>query len=218
MSFQWMAQASTCPIVEFHEVRTDRFASDRYLDLVGGELRTPLTASGVVPMGEFRVAGQPDRLVLLRGFSSMLARRDALTRFHAGREWAAQRQAVADLVRTNDVFLTRAITPEEGPRPLRLAGPLLVLRSETRFAEQIGNYHLWLRLLLRKAGLNPLAAFATLEAVNDVPAVPVVHHRTFHMLVLPGGSLLPELPRELRNMLRFAPEKMELEPVFSLVA
>ena len=40
--------------------------------------------------------------------------------------------------------------------------------------EQIGNYHLWLRLLLRKAGMDPVAAFATLEAVNDVPAVPVV--------------------------------------------
>ena len=67
---------------------------------------------------------------------------------------------------------------------MRPGEPLTALISELRFPEQIGNYHLWLRLLLRKAGIDPLAAFATLEAVNDVPAVPVVRNRSQHIALM----------------------------------
>jgi len=72
-------------------------------------------------------------------------------------------------------------------------------------------------LLLRKAGLDPLAAFATLEAANDVPAVPVLRNRTHHIALLPAGGKVPDLPPELRNALRFSPEILELEPALSLV-
>ena len=89
--------------------------------------------------------------------------------------------------------------------------------SELRFPEQIGNYHLWLRLLLRKAGLDPLAAFATLEAVNDVPAVPVVKNWAQHFALLPSDGTPPEWPAELRGMLRYAPEILTLQPAFALV-
>ncbi|NKF15191.1 hypothetical protein, partial [Rhizobium phaseoli] len=87
---------------------------------------------------------------------------------------------------------------------------LVAMISEVKFQEQVGNYHLWLRLLLRKAGTDPIAAFATLEAVNDVPAVPVVRHRSHHVALMRFGGRVPELPADLRGMLRYAPEVLTL--------
>lgn len=217
MTVQWMGPNTPCPIVEFHDVRTEKFRSDRYLDLVEGNLSPALLASGAVPLAHYRVEGHPDRLILLRGFASMAARRKALTAFHAGRDWAERRAEATGLTRDLRVSLTRAIRPEEGLRVIRGGGRLAVLASELRFSEQIGNYHLWLRLLLRKAGLDPVAAFATLESVNDVPAVPVVRNRSQHFALMPAGGRLPDLPAELRAMLRYPPEVLMLEPASALV-
>jgi hypothetical protein len=72
--------------------------------------------------------------------------------------------------------------------------------------------------LLRKAGLDPIATFATLEAVNDVPAVAVLRDRSQHIaLMRPNGGAVPDLPRELRGMLRFPPEVLRLQPAPALV-
>jgi hypothetical protein len=216
MNFQWLNQGTPCPVVEFHDIRCEKFRADKYLGLVENGLAVPLAMAGVSPLGQFRVENHPERVILMRGFASMPARRKALTDFHAGEEWAAHRSTLTDLVREQSVMLTRSIRPEEGIRPIRPGEPVTALISEVRFPEQIGNYHLWLRLFLRKAGLDPVAAFATLEHVNDVPAVPVVRHRSQHVALLPGGGV-PALPAELRNMLRFPPETLRLEPAVSLV-
>lgn len=217
MNVQWMHQAAPCPIVEFHDVRTEKFRSDKYLDLVEGNLAPALLAAGALPLGHYRVENHPDRLLLLRGFASTAARRAALTGFHAGEHWSRHRADAAELTRDLKVSLTRAIKPQEGLRLIRRGGPITLLMSELRFPEQIGNYHLWLRLLLRKAGLDPSAAFATLEAVNDVPSIPVVRNRSQHLALMHGGSRLPPLPPELRAMLRYPPEILELEPAAALV-
>ena len=216
MNFAWMAREA-CPIVEFHDVRTEKFKTDKYLSLIEDRLAGPLLAAGGTPLGHFAVDDHPDRLILLRGFADVGARRRALTAFHQSPEWAAERREASELVRHASVSLTRAIKPADGIRPLGAGQRVVALISEVRFAEQIGNYHLWLRLLLRKAGLDPFAAFATLEAVNDVPAIPVVRDRHQHIVLMAAGGPLPELPRELRGMLRFPPETLVLAPARSLV-
>lgn len=217
MNFQWLNQATPCPVVEFHDIRCEKFRTDKYLGLVENGLAVPLAMAGASSLGQFRVENHPERVILVRGFASMPARRRALMQFHASEEWDAHRSTLADLVRDESVLLTRAIRPEEGIRPIRPGEAITALISEVRFPEQIGNYHLWLRLFLRKAGLDPLASFATLEHVNDVPAVPVVRHRSQHIALLPGGGGIPALPTELRNMLRFPPETLRLEPAVALV-
>jgi hypothetical protein len=217
MNFQWLNQSAACPVVEFHDIRTEKFRSDKYLSLVEERLTAPMVASGALSLGQFRVENHPDRLLLLRGFASMPARRKALTAFHAGEDWAAHRRESTDLVRDEKVVLTRTIVPAEGIRPSRPGEQLVAMISEVRFPEQIGNYHLWLRLLLRKAGLDPVAAFATLEAINDVPAVPVVKNRSQHIALMRSNGKPPELPPELRGMLRYPPEILGLEPALSLV-
>jgi len=217
MNFQWLAQNVPCPIVEFHDLRTEKFRSDRYLSLVEDRLTAPMLAAGGLPLGQFRVENHPDRVILLRGFQSTEARRRALTAFHAGPDWTRHRADAASLLRDERVLLTRAIVPADGLRQTRPGDRLVAVISEVKFAEQVGNYHLWLRLLLRKAGLDPIAAFATLEAVNDVPAVPVVRHRSHHVALMRSSGGVPELPPELRGMLRYPAEILTLEPALALV-
>lgn len=209
MNYQWLSASGPYPIVEFHDVRVEKFKSDRYLALTD-------RPSGA-DLGQFQAVGHPDRLISLRGFAGMDSRRRSLTASHNHPGWAAQRREIADITRANDVILTRAIAPAEGTRPMRPGESYRLLVSELRFPELVGNYHLWLRLLLRKAGLDPIAAFATLESVNDVPAVPVIKNRTHHIAMLKQGPKPPELPPELRNMVRFAPELLVLEPAMALV-
>jgi len=217
MNFQWLSQNSPCPIVEFHDVKTEKFRSNKYLSLVEDRLTAPMLAAGGLPLGQFKVDNHPDRVILLRGFQSTEARRRALTAFHASPDWATHRAEAADLLRDERVLLTRAVVPADGLRHLRGGESVFAMISEVKFPEQLGNYHLWLRLLLRKAGLDPIAAFATLEAVNDVPAVPVVRHRSHHVALMRVGGRVPELPPELRGMLRYAPEILTLEPAAALV-
>lgn len=216
MNFTWIPAEKDHPIVEFHDVRTEKAQSEHYLDLIDG-LGGALAISGAHDLGQFRVAGHPDRLILLRGFASIPARRQALEAFHVTQDWSHQRANAASLVRNAEVILTRAVTPAAGIRALRGDEPITAIVSELRFAEQIGSYHLWLRLLLRKAGMDPIAAFATLEAVNDVPAVPVVKNRSQHIALIRSTGRVPSLPPELRNMLRYPPEILTLEPALTLV-
>ena len=88
MNFAWMAQEA-CPIVEFHDVRTEKFKTEKYLTLIEDRLAALLLAAGGTPLGHFAVDDHPDRLILLRGFADMGSRRRALTAFHQSPEWAA---------------------------------------------------------------------------------------------------------------------------------
>lgn len=218
MNFQWMAQGGPFPIIEFHDIRTECGGAERYLDRVEIPVSGHLAAQGgAASLAQFAVVRHPDRLMVLRGYASLPARRRALGAVFGDPDRAERRAESADIVRSSDVMLMRAVTPEAGIRPVGIAEGFTALISELRFPEQVGSYHLWLRLLLRKAGRDPVAAFATLEAVNDVPAQPVVRNRAQHIALMRLGGAVPELPRELRDMLRFPPEALTLEPALSPV-
>ena len=66
-------------------------------------------------------------------------------------------------------------------------------------------------------GTSAAPPATVLEAANDVPAIPVVKNRTQHIALMRQGGRVPELPSELRGMLRFPPETLGLEPALSLV-
>lgn len=217
MNYQWLGLTEALPIVEFHDIRAENDKADTYLELIEGPLAAPFAGAGGALMGQFRVAGPPDRVMLMRGFASMPARRTTVETYLKSAAWRANRAALSELERQGSVILTRTLAPSSGTRPLRLGESYTAIVSELRFAEQIGSYHLWLRLFLRKAGLDPLAAYATLESVNDVPAVPVVKNRTHHIALVPAAGGVPQLPDELRGMLRYAPEILDLAPAPALV-
>jgi hypothetical protein len=217
MNYQWLGLSETLPIVEFHDVRAENGNGGRYLSLVEGRLAAPFVGAGGAMLGQYRVENHPDRVVLLRGYPSMPARRRANEAYLRSEEWRANRATVSGLLRESSVILTRSLTVSSATRPVRLGEGYTAVVSELRFPEQLGNYHLWQRLLLRKAGLDPVAAYATLESVNDVPAVPVVRNRTHHIALLPQDGGVPAMPPELRDMLRFSPEILRLSPAPTLV-
>ena len=217
MNYQWLGLSELMPIVEFHDIRAENGKADTYLSLIEGPLAAPFVGAGGALMGQFRVAGHPDRVLLLRGFPSMPARRRAVETYLKSSEWRANRAALSGQERQSAVILTRTLAPSSATRPLRTGESCTAIVSELRFAEQLGTYHLLLRLFLRKAGLDPVAAHATLESVNDVPAVPVVKNRTHHIALLPQAGNVPQLPPELRDMLRYPPEILSLAPAPALV-
>ena len=190
MTQHWTGMTAALPIVELHDVRAERQRAGAYVRL-GERLAPALMASGGMPLGQFAVSGHPDRLVALRGFADVAARHRALSRFHAGTAWAGERQAAADLTRAASVMLLRTIAPADGLRPLRGDNGVVAFISELRFAEQVGSYHLWLRLLLRKAGLDPLALDNALIRVRgwiesgDGPRIEVTHPEQIEVLARP---------------------------------
>jgi hypothetical protein len=221
MSYQWLPAAVETPIVE---LRRYRLHPGRREDLVGlfeRALIEPQEAAGARILGTFALEDDPDCFVWLRGFVDMEQRREALMSFYGGPVWQIHRDAAnATMADSDDVHLLRAVRPQGGLPPLRLPrigqaqaeGRYTLLVSELRFEEGLGDYHLWLRLFLRKAAAPPLASFMTLAADNDYRALPVWRNRPVHVALLPGTPAIPPLPRELATRLRRPPEALRLVP------
>jgi hypothetical protein len=210
MSYHWTepGHRTLHPIVEFRRYTLHPGRRDRLIALFEEQLVAPQEAAGAGILGSFTVADAPDSFVWLRGFAHMRARQAALEAFYGGPVWAAHRDAAnACIADSDDVHLLRAVAPSTGLPAARAMAPAegrryLAMLSELRFPEGIGNYHNWLRLFLRKEGMDPLASFATLLATNNFPRLPVHQDRSIHLALMPFSGRLPELPRELRAALR----------------
>lgn len=222
MTFQWIANDVQTPIVELRRYTFQPGQRDAFVELFEERFIEAQEAVGARVPGTFRIEGQPDQLIWLRGFTHIEARKRALEAFYASPIWRFYReQCNATLFDNDDVHLLRAISPEGGiPITGRRPGPgerkpakaYRLLVSELRFPEAIGNYHLWLRLLLRKAGADPVASFGTLPAENNYPRLPVWQNRPVHVALIAGDVDVPALFPELRAMLRGDPQALLLHP------
>lgn len=222
MNYQWLKTELETPIVELRRYRLHPGKREALVGLFEEKFIEPQEAAGARVLGTFRLESDPDSFVWLRGFTHMGARREALESFYDGPVWRANREAAnATMIDSDDVHLLRAIVPEGGlPAHTRLprrgekveAIRYTLLVSELRYPEWIGQYHLWLRLFLRKAGADPVASFATLCAENNFPRLPVWRGRDVHVALLKSAAPLPELPSELGNMLRRPVERLVLSP------
>lgn len=223
MNYQWIETQTQSPIVELRRYTTHPGRRDELIELFEDRFIEPQEAAGAQVLGTFRVEGDGDSFVWLRGFEHMERRKAALESFYGGPVWRRHRDAAnATMMQSDDVHLLRAVKPEAGLPLSGLRHPpsgadwparrYSLLISELRFPEAIGNYHLWLRLFLRKAGLDPIASFATLPAENNFPALPVWRDRHVHVALMAGAACLAAQPPELRNMLRRPPETLLLTP------
>ena len=222
MNYQWLRTEVETPIVELRRYRLHPGRRDELIELFEDKLIEPQEAMGARVLGTFRLEADPDCFVWLRGFTHMQARRAALEGFYGGAAWGSSRDAAnATMIDSDDVHLLRAVTPEGGlpagarlPRRGERSGAIryTLLLSELRYPEWVGQYHLWLRLFLRKADADPVASFATLPAENNYPRLPVWRNRHVHVALLKSAAPLPTLPAELGNMLRSPPERLVLSP------
>lgn len=223
MNYQWTETRAATPIVELcrHTLHAGR--RDELITLFEEQFVEPQEAAGARVLGTFRVDGDDRSFVWLRGFADMRARRAALAEFYGGEVWRTHRDAVnATMIGGADIHLLRTIAPADGvpvdglSRPAFggnwRAQPCRLLISELRYPEAVGNYHLWLRLLLRKAGVVPVASLATLAAENNFPALPVWTNRPAHVALLRDGGALPQLPPDLGAVLKAPPRLLPLVP------
>jgi hypothetical protein len=222
MTFQWIANDVQTPVMELRRYTFQPGRRDDFIELFEERFIEAQEAVGARVPGMFRIDGVPDQLIWLRGFIHYEARRHALEGFYSSPIWTFYRDACnATLADNDDVHLLRAIAPEGGI-PITARRPSLgeqkpaqsfrLMISEPRFPEALGNYHLWLRLFLRKAGCDPIASFGTLPAANNYPRLPVWEQRPAHVALMPGNTEVPPLPLELRNMLKWSPEMLTLHP------
>ncbi|HQZ14161.1 MAG TPA: NIPSNAP family protein [Devosia sp.] len=223
MTFQWIASDVETPIVELRRYSFQPGRRDDFIELFETRFIEAQEAVGARIPGMFSIEGAPDSLIWLRAFAHQDARRPALEQFYGGPTWQFHRDAAnATLADNDDVHLLRAIAPAGGialsrrrPSPGEAvpARPYRLLISELRYPEALGDYHLWLRLFLRKAGCDLLASFGTLAAENTYPRLVVWENRPVHVALLAGeGGAVPPLPPELRNALRTEPELLVLHP------
>ena len=221
MTYQWHEIDIETPVVELRRYRLRPGRRDTLIGMFEEHFIEPQEAAGSRIVGSFRVDGDPDGFVWLRGFTHHAARPRALADFYGGPVWQARRDAAnATMVDSDDVHLLRAISPGTGLPALRLPRrdeclPALrhtLVVSDLRYPEWLGSYHLWLRLFLRKLGADPMASFATLMAENNYPALPVWRDRPVHVALIRSAAPLPPLPPELGNLLRAAPEIVTLTP------
>jgi hypothetical protein len=217
MTYQWLNGETDTPIVELRRYRLHPGQRETLIDLFEREFVAPQEAVGARVLGTFRDEQNPDSFVWLRGFADMERRKSALEAFYNGPTWTRHSDAAnATMIDSDDVHLLRAINPQGGLKLtdlMRYPGHgYALLVSELRFPEMVGNYHLWLRLFLRKAGALPIASFATLPAENNFPRLPVWQNRTVHVALLRSDVAVPPLPPDLRGWLRAAPETIRLAP------
>ncbi|MBV8910860.1 MAG: NIPSNAP family protein [Gammaproteobacteria bacterium] len=158
---------------------------ETFVRLFDGELAEPQRAVGAHVFGLFGDLNDPDRIVWLRGFSGMKARKEALEGFYFGPAWAAHRTSANDAIVDSDnaLLLKRLAHLEKtARRPLWDAaivraemiylGSVNPSRFETLFAEVIVAR-------IEQAGATVAAVFATLEEPNDFPRLPVREERVF---------------------------------------
>ena len=177
-----------CSIVELRRYALQPGARETLIELFEREFTETQEAVGNFVLGTFRDVGDPDCFVWLRGFADMVARARALAAFYGGPVWAEHRDAAnATMIDSDNVFLLR---PLDDPSRLALDANRrapIEARTEPEGCVSVticpldsvhGDdfYSLFvseIEPLLRAAGANVRARFATEHSENNFPALPV---------------------------------------------
>jgi hypothetical protein len=113
-------------IVELRQYTLHPGARDDLIALFDREFVESQEDCGMTIFGQFRDLDDPDRFVWLRGFDTMPARAQALTRFYYGPVWKAHAaQANATMIDSDNVMLLRPSAAHTGiPAPPRPRPPV----------------------------------------------------------------------------------------------
>jgi len=145
-------------------------------------------AQQVRVIGQYRDLDDPDRLVWLRSFRDMEARRVALTTFYSGPVWKAHgRVAAGTMVDSDNVLLLRPLRPDTvfAPSTIKLPPPgtrgpgkgLLVaniMYVERNTPSEFGEFFATqLQPRWEQAGAAVIAQMVSEHSANTYPALPV---------------------------------------------
>ena len=170
-----------CRAIELRQYTLHTGQRDTLVTLFDREFVETQEAVGMTVLGQFRDLDDADRFVWLRGFTSMAARAEALSRFYGGPVWQAHRTAAnATMIDSDNVLLLRpagtSMPLEAWRRSEAPAGGLLAVvcplatAPHARFVAAF--MHHWLPLIARHAGALA-GCCATEPGVNTFPRLPV---------------------------------------------
>ena len=175
-------------VIELRQYTMHPGQRDTLVELFEREFIEPQEAAGMHVIGHFRDLDDPDRYVWMRGFPGMAARAHALASFYLGPVWQRHRAAAnATLLDNDDVLLLKPARPGSGFAAATAVRPgvggsaqapgvfvagicSLGAPAEQRFT---GMFDQQLAPLLREAGGEPIATYATDPSDNTFPRLPV---------------------------------------------
>jgi hypothetical protein len=151
---------------------------ERMVELFDTYFATAQDELGLPILGYFRVVGDPDRLVWLRGFADMRTRPERLGAFYGGPVWAAYGAEAIGLVKGYDnVQLLRESAPGSGiavdpaARQAQTVGDT-ILATTYRLA-MAPSAEFIARCMELLASHDPLGTYVTDPTPNNFPALPI---------------------------------------------
>ncbi|MGA8098285.1 MAG: NIPSNAP family protein [Candidatus Cybelea sp.] len=178
-----------CSIVELRQYTLRPGQRDVLIELFEREFLEPQELAGMTLIGQFRVLGDADRFVWLRGFADMETRAAALGSFYGGPVWAAHRAAAnATMIDSDNVLLLRPEHPGSGfavarfePFPTSAAVPApSTYVARLRHLDEPADRDAITRVertasavAATNAGGTALAWFVSKRSPNNYPALPV---------------------------------------------
>lgn len=177
-----------CSIVELRQYTLHPGQRDVLIELFEREFLESQELAGMTLLGQFRVAGDADRFVWLRGFADMQSRAAALASFYNGPVWAAHRAAAnATMIDSDNVLLLRPAVAGSGfgitrfePFPAGAAASACsTYVAGIRHLEESANRddfaHVERRgaIAAANAGASAVAWFVSERSPNNYPALPV---------------------------------------------
>lgn len=181
-----------CAIVELRQYTLHPGRRATLIALFEREFLESQEALGMTIVGEFADIDDPDRIVWLRGFRDMVARRAGLEAFYGGPVWKAHRDAAnATMIDSDDVLLLRPARPGAGFTVLpqrkpaadggavRLYVANIALFREPVEGEFLAPFEEFIAPIVRANSGTVVGAFVTERSTNDFPALPVREENAF---------------------------------------
>ncbi len=186
---------TTTNLIELRQYLLHPAQRDTLIDVFDRAFVEAQEAVGMDVLGQFRDPQRPDCFVWFRGFPDMVARHGSLTAFYDGPVWAKHRDvANATMIDSDDVMLLRAVTDDDAlpaHRPNRRdvrepSGLVVVVVEHVEHVddEAIGKFKSDVIPALHQSGCRTLGVYATEDAPNTFPRLPV---RTDRAIVWIGG-------------------------------
>jgi len=129
-----------CPVVELRQYTVKPGALETLVSLFEEHFIEGQERTGMRILGQFRDLSNPNRFVWLRGFSTMEARRQALSDFYSGPLWKEHGPAANEtMIDSDDVLLLRPVDAQAGfAFDPRLRPPMSALSAASASAESGG--------------------------------------------------------------------------------
>jgi quinol monooxygenase YgiN len=182
------AEQRTDTIFELRQYTLRPGQRDTLADVFDDRFVEGQEADGIRIIGQCRDLDDPDRLVWLRSFPDMEARKEALTRFYTGPVWKAHgRLAAGTMVDSDNVLLLRPLRADStfAPSTVKLPPPgtrgpgkgvLLanIVYVEKNTPSEFGEFfEKELRPHWERAGANVIAELVSDHSPNTYAALPV---------------------------------------------